>query len=286
MPVLCPLETAVVDLRPLLRPQSDGQRPITPPVIATFSLPETAIARRAGFAMAALDTLDASPAAPLLLTEVPPRLRIGDALPPGTDCIVPPELIERRGALIQLIGSAMPGEGTRRAGADARPGDLLPAATDADALLNHLIGACNLPLDLVISTAPPSEALEKAIFEGLALRPGEDARLGWRAERLTLIVPALADAVLALWLALIAPASGYRMAASVTAPLTAKLTSAIGFDELALLRFADGAFVPLAVADLPLSALGAATHWAILPASSEGADAGTLLSAHPLRDLP
>lgn len=273
---------------------------ISADLIAPASIPPLATARAAGYALTALDTLDASPANPSPLASAPPRVKIGTPMPPVTDCVLPPDAVERCAGLSLVMASAMPGEGVRRAGADARAGQvLLPAGRRlradhpplwammgigdvAGPPLQALIGALGgVPegLQVIISDDPASEPLEPVLFEALALRPGADARFGFRDGQPTLIVPALADAAVALWLALLGPAFGLQREPMETAPLAAKIVSAIGFDELALLVLSDGAFHPLAVGDLPLSALCTATHWALLPATSEGVAAGASFSA-------
>jgi molybdopterin biosynthesis enzyme len=84
---------------------------------ASAPVPMQDIARHEGWAVAAADTLGASPYAPVPLAQPPRLLRSGDPLPPGTDALLGPFDIEE-GPLPQALHAAAPGEGIRRAGED------------------------------------------------------------------------------------------------------------------------------------------------------------------------
>ncbi|BDG73514.1 molybdopterin-binding protein [Roseomonas fluvialis] len=129
------------------------------PLEATAPAPPCAVARWDGWAIAAADTLGAGPYAPAVLS-VPPRLlQPGDALPPGTDAVLPlPELV-REGPFAQVLDAVAPGSGVRWPGEDAAAGTLLRAA-----------GERLSPLDLPVLAA-------LGVTEVAVRRP----RLGWLA---------------------------------------------------------------------------------------------------------
>jgi hypothetical protein len=66
------------------------------------------------------------------------------------------------------------------------------------------------------------------------------------------------------------------------APLARKLTSTIGFTEIALLARSGEAWAPLAIGDLPLSAVARAETWLAVPPGHEGYPAGHPVAAIPL----
>ncbi|MFL1461801.1 hypothetical protein ACI6QG_06335, partial [Roseococcus sp. DSY-14] len=90
--------------------------------------PPAALALRAGWAVAAADTLGASPHAPLPLPGRPPFVSPGEALPPGADAVLPPFALEEAGPLALALADLAPGEGVRRAGEDLAAGAVLRAA--------------------------------------------------------------------------------------------------------------------------------------------------------------
>ena len=62
----------------------------------------------------------------------------------------------------------------------------------------------------------------------------------------------------------------------------AKIASRVGVAEVALVRRQGDAFAPLAIGDLPLQSLCAATHAMIIAAGSEGHASGEWVDAFPL----
>jgi molybdenum cofactor synthesis domain-containing protein len=98
------------------------------PLRAHTAAPPCAVARWDGWAIAAADTLGAGPYAPAVLPTPPLLLQPGDALPPGTDAVLPlPELV-RDGPFAQVLDTVAPGAGARAPGEDAAAGTLLRAA--------------------------------------------------------------------------------------------------------------------------------------------------------------
>jgi molybdopterin molybdotransferase len=98
------------------------------PLQATVPVPPCPVARWDGWAIAAADTLGAGPYAPAVLPMPPPRLQPGEALPHGTDAVLPlPDLV-RDGPFAQVLDAVAPGTGVRAPGEDAAAGTLLRAA--------------------------------------------------------------------------------------------------------------------------------------------------------------
>lgn len=96
--------------------------------LAPTPYPLSAIATRDGWAMTTMDVVGASSYSPMLLGELPVWVEAGDALPDGSDCVLEPEMLERRGAIVQVVSEIPPGTGTRQIGDHAKQGDALIAA--------------------------------------------------------------------------------------------------------------------------------------------------------------
>ena len=284
-------------------------------VVAPGPVPARAEALRAGLAVAALDLVGASAATPAALARRPAEVAIGQALPAGCDAVLSAEAADGEGPC-EIAESLAPGEGAALPGSDAGAGAILagPGATvgarlvlacrlagiDALAIRRPRVAieACDDPAadwlaamlaragtervaaaaaaDLAISwnaAAPPCLALAPGGATRLARAGGRvEARL---APRFDSALGALAGA---LWPAL-ARLSGRRVVME-TRPLAAKLVSAIGVAEVALLgATADGAWRPLAVGAAPLSALLAAEAVALVAPACEGLPAGAPLAA-------
>lgn len=118
----------------------------------------------------------------------------------------------------------------------------------------------------------------------LAVRPGEGAGCGLVGTVPVLWCPPRLEVALALALTLLKPCID-RLAGALGGPcaidgrLTRKISSSVGFTELALLRRTAGGLEPLAVADLTLAAFAAADAWLLVPPESEGFAAGDTVSA-------
>ena len=78
-----------------------------------------------GRALASADLIGASAMSPAILSVDPPRVEVGDALPPGCDCVIEEDLVAGAAPMVEAQGSAAPGEGVRRAGEDLQEGALL-----------------------------------------------------------------------------------------------------------------------------------------------------------------
>lgn len=98
------------------------------PLQATEAAPPCPAARWDGWAINAADTLGAGPYAPAVLSMPPLLLQPGDALPPGTDAVLPlPDLVQD-GPFAQVLDAVAPGTGVWAPGEDAAAGTLLRAA--------------------------------------------------------------------------------------------------------------------------------------------------------------
>ena len=284
-------------------------------VVAPGPVPAHAAALRAGLAVAALDLVGASAATPAVLARRPAGVVAGQALPEGCDAVLAPEAASGEGPC-EIAEGVAPGEGAALPGSDAGAGAILAgpgarvgarlvlacrlAGIDALAIRRPRVAieACADPaadwLAAMLARAgterveAPAEADLTILWDAtaapsLALAPGGATRLtraGARVEarlapRFDSAFGALAGA---LWPAL-ARLSGRRLAPE-TRPLAAKLVSAIGFSELALLDATPaGAWRPLAVGAAPLSALLAAQAVALVDPACEGLPAGAPLAA-------
>lgn len=94
-------------------------------VVAEANLPPTSVALRAGYAVASAETLDASAMSPVMLAHVPARVLAGEALPAGTDAVLPLHGVSISGEMAEAIAVAAPGDDVRRAGEDAARGACL-----------------------------------------------------------------------------------------------------------------------------------------------------------------
>ena len=140
--------------------------------------------------------------------------------------------------------------------------------------------------DLLVGIGGPSALPEGAeiVAAALALRPGELARLARLGPLPIVLIPPQPDAALAIALAIILPALDHLAGAKPTsppiaAPLARKLTSTIGFTEIALLARSGDGWTPLAIGDLPLSAVARAEAWLAIPPGHEGYPAGHPIAA-------
>lgn len=282
-------------------------------VRATAAVPPRALARRAGIAVRAEETLGASAYAPATLTLAVP-VAAGEALPEGADAVLPAEAVERVGALATASQPAAPGEGVVRAGAELAAGTvvlragrvLVPAdlavagaagcaqlavraaprvavrlAGAAGAMLRAAAGECGADdtPDLVIA---PADGIPR-----LAARPIEDAALDLGADPPVLRLPEGAAAWLG-WLALGAPLirrlAGLPGPGTVPARLARRMASAVGFTDLVLVRLDGDSAEPLAAPDAPsLAALAEADGVVVLPPASEGLPAGAVVSVQRFR---
>ena len=123
-------------------------------------------------------------------------------------------------------------------------------------------------------------------LHGLALEPGRSAAIASVNDTDVIALPGLFDQAFGVWLGLVRPALDRLTLRQPRAPLrlalTEKISSRVGVAEVALLRREGDAFRPLAVGDLPLQCLSAATHAAIIGAGAEGHPAGEAVEAFAL----
>jgi molybdopterin molybdotransferase len=96
--------------------------------VAVPLLPPAPIALRDGFAVEAAAVSDASSYAPIALSAMPPRVDAGEALPAGTDAVLPLDAVTGRGERAEAIAAVAPGDGVLAAGGDAEPGTPLRRA--------------------------------------------------------------------------------------------------------------------------------------------------------------
>ncbi len=115
---------------------------------------------------------------------------------------------------------------------------------------------------------------------GIAVAPGETAAFGFAGERPVLLVPGRLDAALAVWLLLgrrllgTLSGSGVKDVPAMLA-LKRKVTSTIGLAELIPVRRDGGMVEPLASGYLSFESLARSDGWIVIPADSEGLQAGT-----------
>jgi molybdopterin molybdotransferase len=128
----------------------------------------------------------------------------------------------------------------------------------------------------------------KLLAHGIALRPGRTAAIGRIAGRPAIALPGAPDQALAAWWTLALPIfdrlSGREERQVRTLPLARKIASSVGIAEIALLKQADDAWMPLATGELSLETIVHADAWLAVPGGSEGYAAGTPVDAYMLRD--
>ena len=168
---------------------------------------------------------------------------------------------------------------------------------DAASIAAAMTGAADLVVVIGGTGAGRDDATPAALARagalhahGLALRPGRTAAIGRIGRMPVVALPGQPDQAMAVWLALgetlLARLAGARPRPMVARRLTHKISSAIGMMELALLKRSDDDWTPLACGALPLAEMAAADAWCLVPASSEGHAAGTMLSGSLLNEAP
>jgi molybdopterin molybdotransferase len=128
----------------------------------------------------------------------------------------------------------------------------------------------------------------EVLVHGIALRPGRTAAIGRIGSVPVVALPGSPDYAFAVWLALVRPVldrlSVRQVRNSVTLPLARKIASSVGLAEIALLTEVQGAWLPLAVGELPLQAIARADAWLLVPGDSEGFGAGMPADAYLMRE--
>jgi molybdopterin molybdotransferase len=165
--------------------------------------------------------------------------------------------------------------------------DWLRAALEAAGCSLGSVGDSDLRVLVARDVGATSSSFGRTAIPGIALNPGRDTLVLWDGARLTIVLAARFDAVVAGFHALIAPAlagiSG-RKQRLIEKPLTDKLVSQVGMAEICLLRDAPAGYRPLATGRLSLEALIKADAAGIVAPESEGAPAGAGFSAVPLQN--
>jgi molybdopterin molybdotransferase len=115
---------------------------------------------------------------------------------------------------------------------------------------------------------------------GIALSPGETAAFGFVDARPVLLIPGRLDATLAIWLLigryLIARLAGGSVEDSPRMlPLKRKVSSTIGLVQLIPVDCSGGMAEPLGSGYLSFECLARSDGWIVIPADSEGLQAGT-----------
>ena len=273
---------------------------VTPDAVPTY-----AIALRPGFAVASLDIAGASMHAPALLMSEPRHVAAGEPLPKGCDAIIDADAVSRTGAVWEIAESVEPGMHVRLPGHDLARGAIIASAgsrvTPDIALAAELAGVDKLAvrhpsIALVGFAEPETEWLtarlhaigirrsERAVHEviiranaearpRLALRPGDTAWIKQEGDSIVVEAPNRFDGVVGVWCALVLPLLARLLdqpLQDLNVELTRKVTSAIGFAEVALFHRQMDSAAPLAVGDLPLSAIAATDVWCIVPSDLEG----------------
>ena len=310
--------------------------------------PEHPIALRDGFAVEANLIADATSYAPVALPSPVRRIDLGEAVPEGTDAVLPFDAVVLCGDQVEAAAPVTVGEGILPAGGDTAPHLVLrragermrfvdiaavqavgienvllreprialargdePGTRPFHAILSLLIGAVSargatvssnpdVTLDGAVAAADSdaivaiggtgsgrSDAavqtlarLGRVETHGIAISPGETAAFGFAGKRPVLLVPARLDAALAAWLLIgrriVARLSGSAVEDQRTMlPLKRKVASTIGLTELVPVSCRGGMAEPLASGYLSLTSLARSDGWIVVPAESEGFQAGT-----------
>ncbi len=169
------------------------------------------------------------------------------------------------------------------------------AARDKAAIAPALDGSgCDLLVIVGGSGVGRTDAAVLALAErgevtahGLALQPGRTAAIGRIGTTPVIVLPGAPDQALAVWWTLVLPALDRltdHARATARRPLARKIASSVGIAEIVLLGETDGAWMPLAVGDLPFTTIAQASAWLVVPGDSEGYAAGTHVDAYLLRE--
>ncbi|HYF52663.1 MAG TPA: hypothetical protein VEA41_00200 [Salinarimonas sp.] len=263
---LTPLRTVLARLR-------DGLAPVAPariapqaaigavlaePLAAPAPVPARALARRAGVAVAASDTVGASPYAPVVPALAPVPVEAGAPLPPGADAVLEPGDLVEDGPYPEILAALAPGDGARRAGEDVPAGTILRGA-----------GERVRPLDAALARALGHDAL--AVRRPRVLVWSRDA--GAAAALLSGALAGLAEVT------------------ASPAPRPADLVIGVGEDVAAegIARLADRASliahgIAMAPGGEAAAGLSGCAPWILLPGRLEEAFAGLHLLVRPLLD--
>lgn len=157
------------------------------------------------------------------------------------------------------------------------------------------VSACDLLLTIGGSGVGRRDAVVTALAQrgdvlahGLALQPGRTAVTGRLGKVPVVGLPGSPSQALAAWFALVLPLidkmSARQPRRAVTLPLVQKIASNVGIAEIALLAEERKMWMPLAVGEWPLHAIGRADAWLLIAASHEGFAAGEPVDAYLMRE--
>jgi molybdopterin molybdotransferase len=126
----------------------------------------------------------------------------------------------------------------------------------------------------------------RVIAHGIAISPGETTAFGLVGDRPVLLLPGRIDAAIAAFLTIGAPlidrlAASHEATPSAAAKLTRKVASPIGLVEAVPVRLAKGQAEPIASGYWPLAPLAGTDGWILVPANSEGLQAGSEVVIRP-----
>jgi molybdopterin molybdotransferase len=185
------------------------------------------------------------------------------------------------GAAASLIASAIEAEG----GIAATTTDALEAALN-DSGMDAVVAIGGTGSGSNDSSVRTLERTGKVAFHGIGIAPGETTALGYVGARPVLLLPGRLDAALAGWLTV-----GRRMLARLAfrlieeqpfnAELSRKVASPLGLAEVVPVRRRGFKIEPLASQYLPMQVLARADGWILVPADSEGYQAGTSVPVRP-----
>jgi molybdopterin biosynthesis enzyme len=161
-------------------------------VLAPGNLPPGALALERGYAIAARATVGASSYLPNLLSEMPPLLEAGEALPPGSDAILDVDDVRQAPGGAEIIATVAPGRQMRQAGGDLRAGRVIvPAGTRLGGLQVAVLRAARLTevpvrVPAVVVMAPKGSSPCAALVMDLVAKAGADVNIAYVPEaRLT-----------------------------------------------------------------------------------------------------
>lgn len=289
-------------------------RRLSAPMILPTSVPATAIALRAGLAVRSLDLVGASAHAPVMLSDPPVAVRLGDPLPTGCDAVIDPAALSLDGPLPEIAETVEPGGHARLAGHDARAGGVLAQTGDlltaerlwavAEAGIASVeTRAVSVALDVadgparlwltsflgrlgceIASVADALVVIRQAPTDTaprLALQPGSTAWLLVAEGKVEVALPPRFDGIVAGAVALLLPLLARMQGATIArreVVLTRKVSSRIGATALATFSLVGDRAEPLAVGDLTLTALARADAFALIPPDTEGFASGARIA--------
>jgi molybdopterin molybdotransferase len=157
-------------------------------VPAPGNLPPGALALERGYAIAARTTVGASSYLPNLLSEMPPLLEAGGALPPGSDAILDVDDVRQAPGAAEIIASIAPGRHVRQAAGDLGAGRVIvPAGTrlaGSQVAVLRAAGLTEVPVRVpsVVLMAPKGSCPCAAFVMDLVAKAGADVSVAYVPE--------------------------------------------------------------------------------------------------------